>query len=356
MQIIQQKKKTEKNMYYGVDLNDKKAVEREFRRRNNIHRLVTLIAVIAMAALGTVFFDFYRVNYMGGKPIFASHTKVKNGTLFEGIGYSVLYCNNGERHVGAVLYADCQTIDENSDTFKQVLSKAIIRYAEEYKLSSKGTISEVTINDYYLDEELIIDNQTIEDKIKEDAEKKDSLINPNREKRKHEKNASDVQYVDYYVDFGVKCKKGNNCIALAKDYNDMSHIRMVIRFDWFNDVADLLYTKNTGEHYKAMNEEYRPKVIAYLRSEGKINEDNLRSLDIRFLDTSGKTKFRGSSYADSYLIQLIYMCNDNSNTCITPYDKEDEEGDYANLSFQATMFLDAEDNIVSMGPKEYFSL
>ena len=50
------------------------------------------------------------------------------------------------------------------------------------------------------------------------------------------------------------------------------------------------------------------------------------------------------------------MCNDNSNTCITPYDKEDEQGDYANLSFQATMFLDANDNIVSMGPKEYFGL
>ena len=69
----------------------------EERRRNNIHRLVTLVAIIAIAALGTVFFDFVRVNYMGGKPIFAKHTRVKNGTLFEGIGYNVLYCNNGER-------------------------------------------------------------------------------------------------------------------------------------------------------------------------------------------------------------------------------------------------------------------
>lgn len=354
MQIIQQKKKTEKNLYYGVDLNDKKAVEREFRKRNNIHRLVTLIAILAIAALGVVFFDFYRVNFVGGKPIFAKSTKVKNGTLFEGIGYSVLYCNDGERHVGAVIYADCLSADENSNTFKEVLSKAIIRYAEDNKMSSKGSIEDIVINEFYHDEDIVINNETIEDKIKKDAEKKDSLIDPNR--KEHKSKDDTLEFADYYVDFSVVCKKGDNCLKFNKDFNDISHVRVIVRFDWFNDVSDFVYVKNSGLRYQALNEEYGQKIKDYLRSEGKINEDNIRSLDVRFLDTKGKVNFRGTTYADSYLIQLVYMCNDNSNTCITPYDKEDEQGDYANLSFQATMFLDANDNIVSMGPKEYFGL
>ena len=131
MLIVEKKKHDETNMYYGVDLNDKKAVEREFRRRNNIHRLVTLIAIIVMIGLGVVFFDFYRVNFMGGRPLFATYTRVKNGTLFNGLGYSVLYCNNGERHVGAVLYTDCESVDPDSNTFKEVLARSIKSFAEE---------------------------------------------------------------------------------------------------------------------------------------------------------------------------------------------------------------------------------
>ena len=137
MKIVEKKKHDETNMYYGVDLNYKKAVEKELRRRNNIHRLVTLGTIISMTALGVVFADFCRVNYMGGRPIFVQYSRVKNGSFFEGLGYSLLYYSNGERYVGAVLYNDCESIDLDSNIFTKVLAISIIEYAEEAKLSKK---------------------------------------------------------------------------------------------------------------------------------------------------------------------------------------------------------------------------
>ena len=354
MQIVEKKKHDETNLYYGVDLNDKKAVEREFRRRNNIHRLVTLVAILVMLALGVVFFDFCRVNYMGGKPIFAKYTKVKNGTLFEGLGYSVLYCNNGERYVGAVLYNDCESVDPNSSSFKEVLARAIKDYAETAKLSKKGTISEVTVHEFYHDEDLVVSNETIEDKIKKDAEKKNSLFNPNR--KKHQESEDELQFADYYVDFEVTCKKGDNCLNLDKEFEDPSHLRVVVRFDWFNEIVEFLYTKETGEHAKRMNEEYSEKIKEYLTSEGKAIPENIRSLNVKFIKTKGKGKFRDTKYAESYLIQIDYLCLDDGNSCITPFDKEDEQGDFSNLSFRATLFLNGDGSIISMGPKEYFDL
>jgi hypothetical protein len=354
MLVVEKKKHDETNMYYGVDLNDKKAVEKEFRRRNNIHRLVTLVAILLILALGVVFADFCRVNYMGGRPVFAKYSKVKNGTLFEGLGYSVLYCTNGERYVGAVLYNDCESIDPDSNSFKEVLARSIRLYAEGAKLSKKGSIDEIIIHEFYADEELSIDNETIEDKIKKDAEKKTSLINPNPEKTKDKDDV--LLYYDYYVDFEVKCKKGDNCLNLEKDFEDPSHLKVIVRFDWFNDIVQILYSKTTGEHAKIMGAEYSEKVKNYFVSDGKATEDNIKSIEITFLDTKGKGKFRGTSYAESYLIRVDYRCLDDGNACITPYDKEDEEGDFSNLSFRASMFLDGEGNIISMGPKEYFDL
>ena len=57
-----------------------------------------------------------------------------------------------------------------------------------------------------------------------------------------------------------------------------------------------------------------------------------------------------------YLVQIDYLCTNNSNTCVLPFDKQDAEGDYANLSFLSSMFIDAEGNILLMGPKEYLNL
>ncbi len=74
------------------------------------------------------------------------------------------------------------------------------------------------------------------------------------------------------------------------------------------------------------------------------------------VENHGKFKFRGTVYAESYLIQVDYLCHDGDNNCVTPVDKEDTEGDYANLSFLASVFMDAEGNILLIGPKQYLDL
>ena len=75
MNIVNKKPQQTKNVFYGVDVNDKQAVEKEYKRLQSQHRKITILVIIVLAFLGVVGFDFYRVNFIGGKPIFAVHKK-----------------------------------------------------------------------------------------------------------------------------------------------------------------------------------------------------------------------------------------------------------------------------------------
>ena len=61
MQYVKPKIHDETNYYNGVDLNDKKAVRKEFAKRRATHTFFTLIFIAIFAALAVVAFDYYKV-------------------------------------------------------------------------------------------------------------------------------------------------------------------------------------------------------------------------------------------------------------------------------------------------------
>ena len=120
------------NKFYGVDVNNKQAVEQEFLRLKKQHKTVTIVVIVALLILGIIFFDFCRVNFMDAKPIFAVEEKVERGTLFSGLGYKVLYCNNGDRYVGSVLYKTC--VEQDEVEFTNLIYEKLVNYLKDEKL------------------------------------------------------------------------------------------------------------------------------------------------------------------------------------------------------------------------------
>ncbi len=319
MNIIDKKPvETPENNFYGVNVNDKEAVQREFERLKKQHRTVTIVVIAILIVLGVIFFDFARVNFIGGNPLFAISKEVENGRLYSGIGYKVLYCENGERHIGSVLYKTCKEVD--TQTFATVVYDKVIEYYDENKMLNRSNLDDFKINSLTLDE-------------------------------KHDEG------IDYYLDVSYTCKDGSmDCLKTEKELFDSSNFGVYISLNHFNEIYNITYFKSTGEHTNQMVVDYTEKIKTYLLENEKMNEELLRSLDIKFVENHGKFKFRNVVYADSYLIDFTYMCTDNSNTCIEFFDKEDIDGDFANLHFLAAMFLDDEGNVMLMGPKQYLDL
>ncbi len=307
------------NYFYGVDVNNKEAVREEYERLRKKHRNITIFAIIVLGCLSFVLGDFLRVTKLGGKPIFATSKKVERGTLFSGLGYKVLYCNNGQRYVGSVLYKSCEEFDEN--TFANVLYEKLVNYSADNKTLNRSKLKDFTVIDVMFDEE------------------------------------NEEEGSDYLATISFSCNGNNSsCFKTAKEYNDPYNIKLYVRFNKFNEIYDVVPFKESGAYYNELVEQYTPKVQEYLRNNNLLVADNLHHFTIKLLENHGKYKFRGETYADSYLIQIDYNCLDNTNTCVTPAGNEDFEGDYSNLSFYMAMFLDAEDNVSLMGPKEYFDL
>ena len=305
------------NYFYGVDVTNKKAVRKEYNRLKRRHFLITIISLIAIGALSVIIFDFVKVNFFKARPLFSISKKVENGTLYTGIGYKVLYCKNGERYVGSTLYASCQEFEER--TFMNTVYEKIIDYGDKKNLIKRGNYEKLELTSAMFDEEL-----------------------------------SDGGW-DYFIEANLTCKGGNNrCFYFKKEFNDPSKIYFYIRYDQYNDIQDVFTFKRTGAHTKALEEEYGPKVREYFKTEGIITDDEgIRDFSIHYLDNFGKFKFRGTSYAESYLIEVNYLCYDNSNKCVTPLDDIDLDGDYSNYMFMMAMFIDENGEIALMGPKEY---
>ena len=320
MQLFDYKKHDETNMYYGVDLNDKKAVEKEYNKRRRTHSLVTMIMIVILAVLGVIIFDFVRVYFYEGTPMFAVSKDVVNGRQYDGLGYSVLVCDNGERYVAAVLYKDCTGEDGKENTLQDILYNKLLDYTERKKILDKGNLESLTINEYIIDE------------------------------------GNDLEGTDYYMDITVQCKNGTDCFKTTKPFNDPSHIQLFLRIDRYTEVFDLVYFKTSGEMYNRLVERYKTELKDFLIKDGSIDEANLKHFGIRIIDDNGAHEHKGTKYAGSYLIQIGYTCMDDSNTCVKYIDKEDTEGDYTNLSYLAAVFVDEEGNIQFVGHKEYLGL
>ena len=320
MNIIGRKSKdTSANYFYGVNVNDQEAVRQEYNRLRKKHRNITILIIIVLILLSLIIVDFYRVNYYQAKPLFAIQKKVEKGTLFNGIGYKVLYCQSGERYIGSVLYKSCDEFDER--TFANIVYEKVIDYSVKNKTLNREEVDQFLINNVIFDEE------------------------------------NDEGGADYLADISFTCKDGSDkCFKTAKEYYDPLNIKIYIRLNKYNEVYAMIPFKTSGVYYDSLKEKYSEKIKEYLKANNLLVEDNLRYTNINIMENHGKYKFRNNSYADSYLVEINYMCVDNSNTCITAVGDTDLVGDYANLSFYMSMFLDENDNIVLMGPKEYFEI
>lgn len=320
MKIIDKKPmETPENIFYGVDVNDKKAVEQEFLRLKKKHRNITILVLVVMAILGVILFDFCRVNFFDAKPIFAIEKKVEKGTLFTGIGYNVLYCNNGEKYLGSVLYKTCEDVDMVE--FSDLLYEKVVDYAIDKKILDKSQLKDFNIISLTLDE------------------------------------ANDEGGSDYLANISYQCKKDKQtCFKLKKEFYDNQNVNLYIRVNKYNEVYDLVYFKTTGAYYDTLVETYTEKVKTYLIENEKLDIENLRSFKLAFTENYGKYNFRDTTYAESYLIEINYMCLDNGNECVHAVDKKDYEGDYSNLIFYASMFLDENGEVKLIGPREYLDL
>lgn len=309
---------TPENKFYGVDVNNRMAVEQEFQRLRKRHRTVTILVILALIVLGFFVFDYIRVTEMGGKPYIALKEKVEDGTKYKGIGYEVLYCSNGERYVGPAVFKKCT--QENETTINNLVYKKFVDYLTKEKMLDKKKLDKLEFNLVEVDE-------------------------------KNELGGS-----DYHVNLKYSCKKGKKCLILTKEYYSNDNVDLYIRFDNYNEVDSILYFKDSGVHYNNLVSLYTEKLKEYLLANEKIDEENLRQFELSLVENHGKYKFRSVTYAESYLVKITYLCNDNSNTCVHALDDNDLDGDFTNLMFYGSMFLDSENNVLLFGPKEYFDL
>lgn len=319
MNTVNKKPVDNRNMFYGVNVNDKQAVQKEYERLQKQHRKVTILVIIVLAILAVICFDFYRVNFMNAKPLFAVEKKVDGGTLFSGLGYKVLYCENGERYLGSVLYKTCENIEMSS--FSHVVYGKLSEYGINNKNIDKDNLVNLTINEIEKDE------------------------------------ANTEGGTDYILDISYECKDGSSkCFKTGKEFNDTNHNKIYVRINKYNEVYEILTFKDTGDYFNKLNEAYTEKVKEYMIENELYNVETVEKFEVRLVSNNGKYKFRGTMYADSYLVAINYLCNDNGNECVSAFDKKDIDGDYANLSFNASMFLDNEDNVLLVGPREYLEI
>jgi hypothetical protein len=309
---------TPENNFYGVDVNNKAAVEAEYERLRRQHRNVTIFVIILLLILGFFIFDFIRVTELGGIPIFVIEEKVEEGTKFKGLGYEVLYCNNGERHAGPTVFKKCT--DESAVTIDNFVYKKFVDYAVETKMLNKNNLDTLEFNLVEYD------------------------------------GTNDNDGGDYHVNLKYTCNENKKCLTLVKEYESSESVDLYVRFNKFNEVYDVTYFKVGGSYYDKLVAMYTENLKTYLVENNKLDLANLRSFELDLEENHGKYKFRGNTYSDSYLVKVKYMCVDNGNTCVHAIDDADMEGDFTNLMFFGSMFVDKDGKVMLFGPKEYFDL
>ena len=159
---------TPENKFYGVDVNNRMAVEQEFQRLRKRHRTVTILVILALIVLGFFVFDYIRVTEMGGKPYIALKEKVEDGTKYKGIGYEVLYCSNDESEdrlfgiVNIVLVKEERlvakhkklNIDRSYTLFKPLRFSVAPSYIEG---KSKTKYIEMELNEIRIDHDILVE-------------------------------------------------------------------------------------------------------------------------------------------------------------------------------------------------------
>lgn len=319
MQPIDRKPaETPVNNFYGVNVNDKAAVEAEYARLQKNHRIGTILVIVALLVIGFFVYDFIRVMELGGKPIFVIEEKVEGGTKFKGIGYEVLYCNNGERYAAPSVIKKCT--EESIVSIDNFVYKKFVDYAVDKKMLNKNNLETLEFNYVEYD------------------------------------GANDENGGDYHVNLKYMCKANKKCLNLVKEYESQDDVDIYVRFNKFNEVYEIAYFKDSGTYYDQLVALYTESLKTYLVENNKMDSENIRSFELALDDNYGKYKFRGTTYSDSYLVKITYLCKDNSNKCVHAFDDTDLDGDFTNLMFYGSMFVDSNGKVLLFGPKEYFDL
>lgn len=304
--ILVNNKELKPNYTYGVNTNDKKAVLKAYRKAKWKHILISFLAFLVIGVLLCFVVDFAMVNFMDKKPYLALKEKVDYGTLYKGIGYKALYCDNGEIYKGIIDGKSC-TDDFSSNSFKDVFYRNFMTYVKKKKI---------------LDETNLVKLDIINIKFDEYNDKGGS---------------------DYLVDFSYLCVDGSDtCFKKLKETENQLNVRLYVSINRNNEVYDIKTFKNTGEYYNELKKDYIDKVKNYYISNGKINVDKLRLFNIELIKNYGLYKYDGIIYADSYMINISYFCNDNLNDCVF----RDDEAENSNYSFDMVMLLDSDNNVM----------
>lgn len=294
------------NYTYGVNTNDRDAVIKAYKKAKRKHILITLLSFLVIGILLCFVVDFVRVNFMDKKPILAIKEKVDYGTLYKGIGYKALYCDNGDTYKGIIDGKSCSD-DFSSNSFKDVFYRNFITYVKDNKLLDETNLVKLEITSITFDE------------------------------------YNDKGGSDYLIDFNYMCIDGtSSCFKKLKETENQLNVRLYVSVNSSNKVYDVKTFKNTGEYYNQLKKEYALKVKDYYINNGKISADRLRLFNVELLRNYGLFKYEGIWYADSYIININYFCSDNSNDCVI---REDIGGENSNLSFDMVMLLDSSNNV-----------
>jgi hypothetical protein len=214
------------NNFYGIDVNNHEAVKKEFERLQKQHRTVTIVVVIVLLILSFFIFDFIRVTELGGKPVFVLEKKIEDGTKFVGIGYEVLYCNNGERYVGSVVYKKC--VKEDSVTVSNFVYKKFVDYVVKNKLLDKSSLDNLVFTVVEFD------------------------------------SSNDDGSNDYHVNLKYTCKNRKKCLKLSNEYYTNDNVNLYVRLDKYNEVSEIMPFKNSGLYYDKLIQLYLDKLKTYM--------------------------------------------------------------------------------------------
>lgn len=314
--VTSNRKKNVQNIQYGVDINDREAVLKEYNHIKRKHHIVGIFLSFFVILLSFYIFDFYMVNYNDRNPFLSIQQDVDGGTLYQAIGYKVLDCDNGGKYIGISNYKTCDDLVSNNKTFEEVFYDSLLAYLIKENRYDQTNILEFKLNSISLDS-------------KEEGS------------------------VEYFVNINYKCMDGSNkCFKSPKDFGDKTNINLYVTLNNLNEVTDISGFKNSGKNYDELIKVFEEKIKKYMVENNLMQMDNLKSIKIKLLENYGRYTFKGTTYADAYLVQVSYLCVDNLNTCVTPFKGEY----YENFNFEMSMFLNEENDVLLLGPSKYFDI
>lgn len=316
------------NIFYGVDVNDKKAVKKEYIKLKFRHYFVTLISIVVLCGLGVLAFEFYRVSVLGQHPLLAVKKRVDNGYMYQGVGYKALYCDDGTKYSYYTPYDSCT--NNGKMNYDQILLQSFKEYINDKKIVDESKLVSLDINNYEFDETVT-------------------------EKRTDVKTGEEVidEYNYYLVSLSYSCSDDNNCLNLGREFINKSDVKVYLKINKENKVSNVEYFRNSGKYYENTVNDLLPKVRQYFLDNNLINnEEDLRMFNLTLKKSYGYYKYDNVYYADSYVATIDYLCYSNGNTCLN----DQEYASTENMSFDIALFIDEDGNVSRIAKSLVFDL